>query len=126
MIFKIVRHIEGEGVSNSQGDIRVKVVPKENRIWEAPSAIYKKVRVETRAAFEDHMNNNYGSVSVVYTPQLCSCDGIKEGCSNCKDGFEFIELFLDGSDHAHIFCGANLFVMNNEGKTVDTLHCPLC
>jgi len=118
MYIKIVRHLEDErGVSSSRGSLEEKVVPSDHHILECLMVQYRKVTVNNMAEFHKLMEANE-SVRIV-TPFI-DTDG----------SFEFIQIkpIAEGDEGKSIedtlICrDCSLFIMNNEGKTIDRLVC---
>ena len=118
MYIKIVRHLEDEqGVSSSRGSLEEKVVPTEHHIFECLEARYKKVTVNSTSEFHERMNKIETARIVTPIPEKNS-------------PFEFIQIktiikendekFIDETLVGRV---CTLFIMNNEGKTIDRMIC---
>ena len=120
MYIKIVRHLENEeGVSSSRGgSLKDKVVPTEHHMFECLEALYRKVTVNNISGLHERMND-VESVRVV-TPMPDE---------NYPSPFEFIQIQIikeDDDMFVHetlIGRECTLFIMNNEGKTIDSMVC---
>jgi len=91
------------------------VVPHESYVWEAKSAKYKKIRVESQEEFESKLPEEVYVISGF--PQ------VREGC-----GVEYIELRLENEkkECEYIVCtDGHLYIMNDQGKTIDSVNCAL-
>lgn len=118
MFIKVVRHLEEEGVSDQKGDDIVKVVPRQQYLFEiegCPKEItYKKVRVNNM----ENMNVNTETMEdyTILTPFP-----IHGSC------FEYIEFQIPENGEflreTFIAPDCSFYVMNNEGRTIDSLHC---
>jgi len=126
MIFKIVKYTEARGVSNKRGSSEEKVGAYENWIYEKSSAKYSKINVrnikELEKVLVDHVVIHwpYGDGNL----SSCNCgedDAQQSECRFCRKGTEFIVLNLEGN--YAVFPECSLYVMNNDGKTIDTIHC---
>ncbi len=120
MYVKIVRHLEDEqGVSSNKGSLEEKVVPSEHHIFECLEARYRKVAVNNISEFTERMNR-IETVRIV-TPMPEKDDFFE---------FEFVQVKTVIKENEVKFVnetliGRNctLFIMNNEGKTIDSMVC---
>lgn len=127
MIFKICKHVDRDGVSDKHGHIDVPVVPRENWLFEAPSGRYTKVKITTWHELNARMEG-WPVLTVIGPGPPCTCT-VHEKCSKCEKEFdkwlEYIELILMYGDNSEMVVAteASLYIMNDQGKTVDTVHC---
>ena len=129
MIFKIVKYPdEWElGVSDKHGRTEERVVPYKNLVFEAERAYYSKIRVYTWKQLQEYTENfdslRFPFGGIEQHPEGEQDEWVKE------NGVEFIilELYNNGFDFddacTYCFRESNLYVMNNEGKTVDSISC---
>jgi len=121
MYLKIIRHLGDElGVSSRRGSLEDKVVPIEHHIFECTEARYRKTSVKRVAEFHDIINKM--DVVRIITPVY---DDLGE-----EEPFEFIQIHTvikeddDKYSWENLICrDCVLYVMNNEGKTIDSLVC---
>ena len=117
MYVKIVRHLENEqGVSSSRGSLEAKVVPSEHHIFECWEARYRKVAVNNISEFNERMKYIESVRIVISVPE--------------EGPFEFIQvqMFMKEDDLKYagetlIARDCMLYLMNNEGKTIDSIVC---
>jgi len=127
MIFKIQKHVKREGVSDKHGRIDVPVVPYENWVFEAPRARYTKVKILDWREFNVR-TKDYSTLTVIGEGPPCAC-GFNERCEKCTKRFdkwlEFIELILMDGDRVDtvVAIESSLYIMNDQGKTVDSVYC---
>ena len=126
MYIKIVRHLQDEkSVSNSRGSLMDKVVPSNHHIFESLEAEYKKVTVSNIAEFQKRMGE-IETVRIV-TPipdhdiindelEDSSFEFIQARLTTKEDDEKFIDETLVGKD-------CTLYIMNNEGRTIDRMGC---
>jgi len=125
MYIKIVRHLQDEkGVSNSRGSLMDKVVPSNHHIFESLEAEYKKVTVSNIAEFQKRMGEIETVRVVTPMPEHDMTNELED------TSFEFIqarltikeddEKFIDETLIAKDCC---LYIMNNEGRTIDRMSC---
>jgi hypothetical protein len=120
MYIKIVRHLENErGVSSSKGNLEEKVVPSDHRIFECLEVQYRKVTVKNMAEFHEQMKVNE-SVRII-TPVIDK---------DMDDEFEFIQIKpvvkrneVTVIEDTLICRDCGLYIMNDEGKTIDRMIC---
>jgi len=110
MIFKIVHTEDRDGVSDKSGGLSQKVVPYATYVFEGKEAFYTKVMVHSTEQFENYLNT-VGSHSFLFDYVPTTLD--KE--------FEFIHLRIESESVIAPY--SSLYVMNDEGKTVDAVHC---
>ena len=118
MYIKIVRHLEDEqGVSSSKGSLEEKVVPSEHHIFECWEAEYRKVSVSSISEFHELMNKI--ETARIVTP-IAEKDSpfefIQVRTINVEGDDKYVDETLIGRD-------CTLFIMNNEGKTIDRMIC---
>lgn len=133
MYVKIVRHLEDEkGVSNSGGSSGAKVVPSEHHIFECLEACYRKVAVDNMSEFNERMRS-IETVRIVTPmpdePEKTAVD-VLSGKVEEDNPFEFVQcrtiLKEEGDkfiDETLIAKDCTLYLMNNEGKTIDRMIC---
>lgn len=117
MYVKIVEHLEDErGVSSKRGSLEEKVVPSEHHMFECLEARYRKVSVNNISEFNERMKYIETVRIIVFAPE--------------EGPFEFIQLqmFMKEDDPKNagetlIARNCALFLMNNEGKTIDSIVC---
>ncbi len=122
MFIKVVRHLDEEGVSDRKGNDNQRVVPTEHHLFDlggtpVKEVVYKKVRVNNKEEWKKKEPSDYTVVT--------------QRPKNLDDGFEYIEFQLPKDvDHMgrevwelYIAPNCSFYVMNNEGRTVDSLHC---
>jgi len=106
MYVKIVGYLDDEqGVSSKQGNPEAPVVPRKQWIFEAEEVHYTKVKVP------DIDSLGYGRSLV--------------GLSSGDKDFEVLRITLR-TDGTHEYLNARkciLYLMNNEGKTIDSMTC---
>ena len=118
MYIKIVRHLEDEkGVSSSRGDLGAKVVPSEHHIFECLEARYRKVTVGNTSEFHERMRPIETVRIITLMPETNS-------------PFEFIQIKTIIKEDDEKFVNETLvardcvlFLMNNDGKTIDSIVC---
>jgi len=121
MIFKIQRHVNRRGTSNKRGSMNESVVPYENFIFEGKAATYYKVCVKSQKEFEE-VTNQFSSCRIL-------CGTKFDLLFSRPDGVEFIVLRVEDEERfaemhdVVIAVEASLYVMNDQGKTVDSVHC---
>jgi hypothetical protein len=124
MYIKIAWHVDEEGVTNPSGDPEIPdglVVPKHNCVFETNRAEYRKIRVHTEKEFFDWLRNcNYEHIMM--GPELLE--------ETPEHGIEFLFVRIyDGDENVvprsrvFIFPNSYLYVMNKEGKTIDSVIC---
>jgi len=119
MYVKIARYLEDrQEVSSNRGDLERKVVPSEHYISECVGAHYKKVAVSSMFDFHELMSKMEPVTIITPIPE--------------KDSpFEFVQVRLVQSlenhdklvDETLIARDCTLYLMNNEGKTIDSIVC---
>jgi hypothetical protein len=131
MIFKIFRHVEGERTSDRHGRIDTpNTLPSESWLFEAPSARYRKIKVKNWKEFAARTSEEgFRVLTIIGQGPPCTC-GPNDGCSKCKDPqvgewLEYIELILLREEDTEMVVAmeSSLYVMNDNGKTVDSIHC---
>lgn len=118
MYIKIVRHLEDEqGVSNSRGSLYDKVVPSLHHMFECLEAEYRKVAVNNMDEFHDRMNSFETHRIVTPMPDMDSpFEFIQIKTTIKEDDDKFVGDILVGKDCV-------LFIMNDDGKTIDSMVC---
>ena len=125
MHVKIVRHLEDEqGVSSSRGSLEEKVVPSEHHLFECYEACYKKVSVKNTSEFHERMSR----IEVVRT--ITEIALAEMGGKEPDGPFEFIQIKVIVKEDDEKFVDETLiarncilYLMNNEGKTIDSMVC---
>ncbi len=110
MYVKIREHVDREGVRSKSG--RDTIVPTHNIVYETDQVEYTKYAVRSFAEFEGIVKN-FGEFSTVTA--LPTDEG----------GFEFIFITLSVGERFRFLVAPNasLFIMNKEGKTIDSISC---
>ncbi len=129
MYVKIVRHLEDEqGVSDRRGTSE-KVVPSEHYIFECLEAQYRKVTVSKMSEFHKRMDN-FETVRIVTPIPEKEVLDVVSGQVEKDCPFEFIQIKTTIKEGDNKFVNetliartCTLFIMNNEGKTIDSLVC---
>lgn len=116
MYLKFVKPMEEQnGVSNSKGNPEEQVVPYDTRLFEAKTADYKKVRVLS----DDELDSLTDELLEFY----CLYDLPEQ--VDPEAGCEVLITYVtdNGGDVETLVVGpeCTLFVMNNEGKTIDSV-----
>jgi len=101
MFVKFIREIEGTGISNRKGSPYEAVMPHQDFLIEADRIEYAKLRYD---------NDDLGT---------CTVFGLEP-----EDGVEYIELRLPTTGDRIVATHCTMFVMNDEGQTIDSLVCP--
>jgi len=87
------------------------VVPTINYVYEAEKIGYRKVRVFSHEEFEESLKRLEDHSVVGDFPEDVRSDG----------SFEYIILQID--DKVTVFLNSTLYIMNDRGKTIDSLVC---
>ena len=117
MYVKIVEHLEDEkGVSSRRGSLEDKVVPSEHHMFECLEARYRKVSVDNIAEFRERMQHIETVRIIISVPE----EGPFEFVQIKKLVKEDDEKFVDETLIAR---NCMLYLMNNEGKTIDSMVC---
>jgi len=109
MYIKLIRVLEGEkGVSNRRGGSE-EVVPNEYRMFDVKEVCYRKMKVDSA----DEFPNGTFLFPVDKYPIECFLIEVKE------------QNFGGDPTRYEIFIAPNcmMFIMNNEGKTIDSIAC---
>ena len=117
MYVKIVEHLEDEkGVSSSRGSLEEKVVPSEHHMFECLEATYRKVTVDSITEFYERMVHIETVRVIISVPE--------------KGPFEFVQcktVIREGGERilneTLIARNCILYLMNNDGKTIDSMVC---
>lgn len=116
MYVKFVWHLDNkEGVSDSQGNTEQLVVPTENQMFEAIDARWKKVRVVTQKQLDEFFET------------AVPCYVVNNVSSQLRDkAMEILHVVLTRRDNKNeeayadlIACDCSMFIMNNDGKTIE-------
>ena len=128
MYVKIIEHLEGNGVFPKYGNGDL-VVPTRNHVFETDSVEYKKVRVTSQEEYKERVLVLEEYTTIGCAPILCNC-GPGDECSKCQgdeSSFEFlvISIYNAGKDTWRniVAPGCSLYVMNDQGKTIDSVIC---
>lgn len=122
MYVKIVRHLEDEqGVSSSRGSLEGKVVPSEHHIFECLEARYKKVTVNNVSEFHERMRYIESVRIIISLPEEGSFEFIQVIITIKENGAA--KAIVGATQEALIGRDCTLFLMNDEGKTIDSLIC---
>ena len=119
MYVKIKEYLDAKGVfpKRGAGDL---IVPTRNHVFETNSIEYKKVRVTSKKELDDALLGITDYCVIGYLPELCNCEGAGKECNLCAS-FEFIIVTME--KHGNYIANGELFLMNEQGKTIDSLVC---
>jgi len=103
MYVKLVKRTNGKGVSNRRGGME-EVVPNEYRMFDANDINYKKIRIDN----EEELPSG---TMVFDVPDMSP--------------FEIFLIELGRQDHKEVYVAPDciMFIMNDEGKTIDHIAC---
>jgi len=122
MFVKIVRHIVGNGVSDSKGRVYEKVIPTESVLYEVSSVTYRKMNNkpdELEKGIEAMLDSFDGPITVIRASGYEKADSDSLG-SECI----VVEMVMpDGSKENIVGIDCQMFVMNDSGKTVEAVSC---
>lgn len=111
MYVNVIETIDGKGVSDKRGNIGSKVVPSSRSMFEAEKVRYRKVGVNSLNEFNEYLGDitDYYILSELPT----------------KGEFEFVLLTLFQEEKTeYVVCSnCSMYVMNDNGKTIDSLIC---
>lgn len=118
MFVKIERYIESDkGVVGNDGS---KVVPKERKIYEVDSVTYKKLGINFLEELEEILHletSRWGFVAPFPAADL------ENGTIPSPVEVIIVEMWKDGKSDIVVAPQCALFIMNEEGKTIDSLYC---
>jgi len=122
MYVKIMWHVEEEGITNPSDPESPPslVVPRHHCIFETKRAKYRKIRVCSNKEFNSWLSNCYTDHSIIGPEIPEEISGIH--------GMEFLYVSIYEEDRDswwENFIAPNcyLYVMNDNGKTIDSLIC---
>ena len=118
MYVKIVEHLEDEKrVSSSRGSLEDKIVPSEHHMFECLEAIYRKVTVDDIAEFHERMVHIETVRIIISVPENTGPFEFVQCKTVIREGGERI------LNETLIARNCILYLMNNEGKTIDRMIC---
>lgn len=120
MYLKVMWHVEEEGITPSSGSLEGLVVPRQHCIFETKRAEYRKIKVFSKTKFHEWLKNCYREHTMM-GPEIL--EEVSE-----THGMEFLFISIrdeDAENKWRNFVSPNsyLYVMNDQGKTIDTLIC---
>jgi len=119
---------DGKGVSDKEGNLDELVVPTETTLFQASQVQFRKHRLKSIEDWErltDAAINRYNGYS---TEGQNIEELFKKSARSLKEyEIEVLQLVLvrDGVQRVMLVVGCSVYVMNEQGVTVDRAHCAL-